>query len=70
MIKKLLGAKASAPSKKHKNYFFFVVVFFAATAFFLGAAFFLVANVDSPPFAFLGFFLSRFIDNLPEKPLN
>jgi hypothetical protein len=68
-MKKLLGAKASAPSNKHKNYFFFVVVFFAA-AFFLGAAFFLVANVDSPPFAFLGFFLSRFIDNLLEKPLN
>jgi hypothetical protein len=55
----LLGAEESAPSNKHKNYFFFVVVFFAA-AFFLGAAFFLVANVDSPPFARLGFFLDRF----------
>jgi len=70
MIKKLLGAKAPAPSNKHKNYFFFVVVFFAATAFFLGAAFFLVANVDSPPFACLGFFLARFKENLHEKPLN
>jgi hypothetical protein len=68
MIKKLLGARESAPSKRHTNYFFFVVVF--AAAFFFGAAFFLVANVDSPPFTFLGFFLSRFIDNLPEKPFN